>query len=287
VHPAPANPQWSRRRAPYGLRRGGFGPRSGAPSGGRTRPLLPRRGGLSTAEIARRLGRAEATAKAYLYDPSDANKGPSWEREAETGGRELRSHPPAAAPRGEILPRRTLFCTRLAVQHRRSVVAGELRRAAPFRDPVEHENPRDQEGLSIAEIARRLGRAEATIKAYLYDPTGDKARAVKARYRGVCRGCGAPTAPRNGKGDAYAYCKRCHPGAIAPQWTRERVREAMRAWRARYGAAPSSYDWSRTHARRRGAEALKRLQAGESPAPSTVIDLHGSWAAAVADAFGA
>ena len=84
---------------------------------------------------------------------------------------------------------------------------------------------RDQEGLSIAEIARRLGRAEATIKAYLYDPTGEKARAVKARYRGVCRGCGAPTAPRNGKGDAYAYCKRCHPGAIAPKWTRERVRK--------------------------------------------------------------
>ncbi len=144
---------------------------------------------------------------------------------------------------------------------------------------------RDQEGLSIAEIARRLGRAEATIKAYLYDPTGEKARAVKARYRGVCRGCGAPTAPRNGKGDAYAYCKRCHPGAIAPQWTRERVREAMRAWRARYGAAPSSYDWSRTHARRRGGEALKRLQAAEWPAPSTVTDLYGSWAAARADAF--
>ena len=145
---------------------------------------------------------------------------------------------------------------------------------------------RDQEGLSIAEIARRLGRAEATIKAYLYDPTGEKARAVEARYRGVCRGCGAATAPRNGKGDAYAYCKRCHPGATASQWTRERVREAMRAWRARCGAAPSSYDWSRTHARRRGGEALKRLQVGEWPAPSTVIDLYGAWAAALADAFG-
>jgi hypothetical protein len=60
----------------------------------------------------------------------------------------------------------------------------------------------------------------------------------------------------------------------------------MRAWRARYGAAPSSYDWSRTHARRRGGEALKRLHAGDWPAPSTVIDLYGSWAAAVADAFG-
>jgi hypothetical protein len=43
---------------------------------------------------------------------------------------------------------------------------------------------------------------------------------------------------------------------------------------------------ARTHARRRGAEALKRLQVGEWPAPSTVIDLYASWAAAVADAFG-
>ncbi len=60
-----------------------------------------------------------------------------------------------------------------------------------------------KEHLSIAEIARRLGRAEATIKAYLYDPTGDKAKAVKARYVGVCRGCGADTQPRNGKGDAF------------------------------------------------------------------------------------
>ena len=30
---------------------------------------------------------------------------------------------------------------------------------------------RDQEDLTIAEIARRLGRAEATVKAYLYDPS--------------------------------------------------------------------------------------------------------------------
>ena len=118
------------------------------------------------------------------------------------------------------------------------------------------------------------------------DPLGDKAREIKARYQGACRGCGAPTSARNGKGDAYAHCKRCCPGAIARQWTRERMREAMRAWRARYGATPSSYDWSRTHARRRGGEALKRLQAGEWPAPSTVIDLYGSWAAGVADAFG-
>ena len=59
---------------------------------------------------------------------------------------------------------------------------------------------RDQEGLTIAEIARRPGRAESTVKAYLYDPLGAKAREVKARYRGVCRGCSARTsAQRQGR----------------------------------------------------------------------------------------
>jgi hypothetical protein len=144
---------------------------------------------------------------------------------------------------------------------------------------------REAEGLSIAQIAQRLGRAPATVKGYFHDPTGAKARAVKARYQGVCRGCGAYTQPRNGKGDAYEYCKACHPGAAAPTLTREAVRMAMRRWRSLYGAAPSSYDWSRTHARERGGEALARLSAGTWPAPATVIDLYGSWAAARADAL--
>src|SRR6201995_466271 len=117
---------------------------------------------------------------------------------------------------------------------------------------------REAEGLSIRQIAGRLGRSPATVKAYFYDPTGEKARAVKARYVGVCRGCGAYTQPRNGKGDAYAYCKACHPGAIERRWTRERVLDAMREWRTRYGRLPTSYDWSVTHARRRGGEALER-----------------------------
>jgi hypothetical protein len=94
---------------------------------------------------------------------------------------------------------------------------------------------REAEGLSIVQIADRLGRSPATIKAYFYDPTGEKARAVKARYQGVCRGCGAYTQPRNGKGDAYAYCKACHPGAIEGRWTRERVLDAMLRWCTRYG----------------------------------------------------
>jgi hypothetical protein len=145
---------------------------------------------------------------------------------------------------------------------------------------------RDAEGLSIAQIAERLGRAPATVKGYFYDPSGEKARAVKARYVGVCRGCGAYTQPRNGKGDAYAYCKACHPGAIARRWSREGVLDAMREWRELYGRLPSSYDWSRTHARRRGGDALARLAVEAWPAASVVTDIFGSWAAARAAASG-
>ena len=113
-----------------------------------------------------------------------------------------------------------------------------------------------------------------------WDPTGEKARSAKARYVGVCRGCGAYTQPRNGKGDAYAYCKACHPGAIERRWTRERVLAAMREWRDWHGRLPSSYDWSATHVRRRGGEPLERLAQGDWPAASVVSRVFGSWVAA-------
>ena len=127
---------------------------------------------------------------------------------------------------------------------------------------------REFEGLSIRQIADRLGRSPATVKAYFYDPTGEKARAVKARYVGVCRGCGAYTQPRNGKGDAYAYCKACHPGAIERRWTRERVLEAMREWRASLRAAADVLRLvahARAPARGRGARATgpRRMAGGE------------------------
>ena len=138
----------------------------------------------------------------------------------------------------------------------------------------------------IRQIADRLGRSPATVKAYFYDPTGEKSRAVKARYVGVCRGCGAYTQPRNGKGDAYAYCKACHPGAIERRWTRDRVIGAMLEWRARYGQLPSSYDWSRRHARRRGGEALARLSDGDRPSDSVVTAAFERWSFARAAVIG-
>ena len=37
---------------------------------------------------------------------------------------------------------------------------------------------RETEGLPIRQIAARLGRSEATVKGYFYDPTGAKAKAL-------------------------------------------------------------------------------------------------------------
>jgi hypothetical protein len=140
------------------------------------------------------------------------------------------------------------------------------------------------EDRSIAEIARLLGQAPATVKAYLYDPTGEKARAIKERYRGTCEVCGAATSGADGKGRASRRCQRCKPQSL-PTWTRERVRSAHRAWYVRFGFVASSYDWSGTHARRRGGAALGRFEAGDWPSGPVIRRLYSTQAAARADAF--
>jgi hypothetical protein len=139
-------------------------------------------------------------------------------------------------------------------------------------------------GRSILEIARLLGQAPATIKAYLYDPTGERARAIKARYRGTCESCGAVTSGADGKGRASRHCQRCKPQS-RPVWTREQVRAAHRRWYACYGFVASSYDWSGTHAGRRGGAALERYQSGDWPSGSVIRRLYDSAAEARNDAF--
>ena len=51
----------------------------------------------------------------------------------------------------------------------------------------------------------------------------------------------------------------------------------MREWLDSYGKLPSSYDWSRTHAKSRGNVAIERLGDGERPAASVVSQLFGTW----------
>ena len=51
----------------------------------------------------------------------------------------------------------------------------------------------------------------------------------------------------------------------------------MREWLDSYGKLPSSYSWSRTHAKSRGNVAFERLGDGERPAASVVSQLFGTW----------
>src|SRR5205085_10855571 len=101
------------------------------------------------------------------------------------------------------------------------------------------------EGLSIGQIADRLGRSPATVKAYFYDPTGEKARAVKARYVGVCHGCGAYTQPRNGSGarsrpgGTPGSTRRCPPSGRASTCS-----PPCAVGGTATGGCQSSYGWS-------------------------------------------
>ena len=148
---------------------------------------------------------------------------------------------------------------------------------------------REFEGLSIRQIADRLGRSPATVKAYFYDPTGEKARAVKARYVG--------RVPR---------LRRVHPAAQR-QGRRLRVLQGLPSRRDRAPLDAASECSRRcssgdrplrevadvlrlvAHARSVGVggEALKRLAEGEWPASSVVTRLFGTWAVARARGFAA
>ncbi len=152
---------------------------------------------------------------------------------------------------------------------------------------------REQERLSIAQIARRLGRSPATVRAYLYDPDGSKARSVKESYRGQCSGCGAPTSG-SGPGRARTVCARCN-GRASAKWDRPRIEAALRAWYELYGRGASSTDlslgYARVRAPRDGGVRLRRLTQGWAggrwPAASVVQYHYGSVRAANRAALGA
>jgi hypothetical protein len=138
---------------------------------------------------------------------------------------------------------------------------------------------RNEQHLTVTQIARLLGRAPATISAYLYDPDGAKTKRVKRRYRGVCRKCGTSTWGA-GPGGGATLCARCN-GAATRKWQPSQIEVALRAWHQTFGKPASSTDLSLTHARNAAAKdggvRLRRLQTGWSGGPwpaASVVQYH-------------
>jgi hypothetical protein len=163
------------------------------------------------------------------------------------------------------------------------MASAEERRTTRRRNVLLAQHHRDQ-GWSVAQIAHLLDRAPATIRGHLHDPTGTKAKARKTSYAGTCERCGTPTSGADGKQRAPHRCQRCKPQS-RPRWTHEMVRGAHRFWREHDGFIASSVDWSGTHARRRGGDALQRYRIAHWPSQSVIRRLYGSPSAARADAF--
>ncbi|MGH2904822.1 MAG: hypothetical protein ACRDK7_14765 [Solirubrobacteraceae bacterium] len=142
---------------------------------------------------------------------------------------------------------------------------GELQRVSERQRAVAlARHLRESEGLSIVQIAERVGRSPATIRSYFYDPDGSTGRRVKQTYRGVCETCGVATSGE-GPGRARARCARCN-GQSTLRWPRERIEAALRAWHEQYGSPAKSTDLSVSYATaqspRDGGVRLRRLKAG-------------------------
>ena len=139
----------------------------------------------------------------------------------------------------------------------------------------------EQRGHATREIAAELGLAVSTVNIYRADPTGERQRERRRRYRGECRGCGRPTSGSGGRTRAPEWCRRC-AGEKRRVWTVRRVLGAIRDWDDVTGAPPGLADWSPAHAPTgHGGSARYRSEPGRWPSASVVAARFGSLRAAI------
>jgi len=132
--------------------------------------------------------------------------------------------------------------------------------------------------MPTAEVARRLGVSPSTVRAYLNDPDGTRARARRrVAPHGQCGQCGSPTGPARGE-RRFALCPTCAAASRAT-WTPASALAAYLDWWARFGRQPTSTDWNHTHALRLGDQALARFRARPWPTTTVICRLFGGWRA--------
>jgi hypothetical protein len=139
---------------------------------------------------------------------------------------------------------------------------------------------RDQ-GLLLREIGERMGVARQTVSDVLNDPTGERSRARKDRYRTPCVDCGEMTNP-NGRrtSERCGPCAHLHSRAITRRW----IFDSFAEWHRLFGVPPTSCDWNQHMCRARGWEhRIRRYERTGRvwPSQTTVQDHFGTWNAAV------
>jgi hypothetical protein len=142
-----------------------------------------------------------------------------------------------------------------------------------------------EQGVGRGAIARRLGISPRTVDYYRYDPTNAIHRQLRQQRPGTCEICGEDTSYlRRGRGSRH--CARPRGASDPKAWTMEDAAKALRAWEQTFGSPPTLQDLDRARARRRGPEAVARLDRVNVPSPSALRRLWGSGPAALDAVFG-
>jgi len=151
--------------------------------------------------------------------------------------------------------------------HAAGLIESACRSDEPVAERIERAWRLRADGHTIRAIADQLGVGTSTVHNYL--------------RAGSCPQCGGPVAsPRAER------CISCtaHEPTIQPAWTRETVREAIRAWTAERGRTPSYHEWT-------PSRSLPGVWEAESPRwPSAAVvcdaycDYRNPWNAALVDA---
>jgi len=141
--------------------------------------------------------------------------------------------------------------------------------------------------LTIADIARRLGRSPSTVAKYFTDPTATKARERKHAYRGTCatEGCENPTSAGDGRGRAREHCRSCE-NASRRVHTENSVIEILRRFEAETGRRARSSDFHPTRARQAGGETWERYERFRLALATIRRVFTGGFPAAAAAAYG-
>lgn len=149
---------------------------------------------------------------------------------------------------------------------------------------------RDVNGWSWQRIADHFGVQLQTARNWVLDPDGVETRKRKAQYRLPCVGCGNLTNPGGPLGDREPRCVSCNNTIMVAArrvWTSATVISAIQDWTEKYGSPPGAADWNawqsrhRLHDDARAVRAEKDRAAQRYPCHTTVVEVFGSWNAAI------